>query len=121
LQLYLDGPNDKIHVITLVENFADDEKINIEIAGKNLNIEIGKVLYSSGVATASVLEQNKIPLVKFTITEINEQIIGQIVAFYIGLILLLAAHLKLNPFDQPRVEDGKRICIDILKKLSPVI
>lgn len=111
LQLYLDGPKDKIFYIFYnsknnnqkikINKFSDDEKFlnnktlsNIKNAQKN--------------ALIKVFRENKIPFREFEIKEFNEKTLGELFSFFILETAILGKMLGINPFDQPAVENVKR-------------
>ena len=92
LQIYLDGPKDKFFTFF-------STKIN-----KNIKAEI--VLNAQLNAVKKVFEKKKIPFRHF-IFEKKEDELGAVFTFLVLETILLARLMKLNPFDQPAVEEVK--------------
>jgi len=93
LQLYLDGPKDKFYTFFNLE-FNKDKKIET-------------ILNAQCEATKNIFKENKIPYRYFTLRKNNEEQIGFIFTFFVLETLLLARLMKVNPYDQPAVEQVK--------------
>ena len=92
LQLYLDGPKNKF--FTFFSSKSDNKKIN-------------SVLNAQCEAVKRVLRKKKIPYREFFFKKRNEEELGNIFTFFVIETLLLAKLMKVNPFDQPAVEEIK--------------
>ena len=92
LQLYLDGPKNKF--FTFFSSKSDNKKIN-------------SVLNAQCEAVKRVLRKKKIPYREFFFKKRNEEELGNIFTFFVIETLLLAKLMKVNPFDQPAVEQIK--------------
>ena len=93
LQLYLDGPKDKI--FTFFSSF------------KNKNNKIDSVVNAQCEATKSIFKKNKIPYRQFVFKKKDESELGAIFTFFVLETLLLARLINVNPYDQPAVEQVK--------------
>tara|TARA_B100001996_G_C18643397_1_gene586471 strand:+ start:304 stop:1464 length:1161 start_codon:yes stop_codon:yes gene_type:complete len=93
LQLYLDGPKDKIFYIISAED--------------RLNKKIDKIVKAQRNAFIQVLKKKKIPFRIIHINNFSESTIGELFSFFILEIVLIANLIKVNPFDQPAVEEVK--------------
>lgn len=110
LQLYLDGPKDKFFYI-----FSSDQKlsstINIKtkIFGKNIlhKKKLSAVKYAQREALIKAFKKNKTPFREFKIKEFNEKNLGKLFSHFMVEIILIGKLLKINPFDQPAVEEIK--------------
>jgi glucose-6-phosphate isomerase len=114
LQLFLDGPDDK--VFTLIE--VDERKSSFVIpaagqAGRDLEYLSGstleKLLKSEFKATGSVLTGRGRLNYKISLAEISPYTIGQLIFHYMLMTAYMGELLGVNAFDQPAVEEGKRI------------
>ncbi len=107
LQLYLAGP--KINFYTF---FSVKEKNSPKFNNRNLfdkysilkNKNIYNVLNSQKRATENIFRKKKIPFRSFEIVNRNEETLGELFSFFILETILLGYLLKINPFDQPKVE-----------------
>ena len=93
LQLYLDGPKDKIFYIISAED--------------RLNKKIDKIVKAQRNAFIQVLKKKKIPFRIIHINNFSESTIGELFSFFILEIVLIANLIKVNPFNQPAVEEVK--------------
>ncbi len=109
--LYIDAshPNETRVVLKSEENIEDYEyesKKNILVRN---NIYLGK-------AMENALIKNKIPFRIFYFLKKREQELGTIFTFFVLETILLSRLMKLNPFDQPAVENVKQDTKKILLK-----
>ena len=110
LQLYLDGPKDKLFNIFSFEKNSK-EKINIK-KSNGINIFFNKkklstVKLAQKQALIKALKRNNIPFREFKIKAINEIVLGKLFSIFITETIIIGKLLKINPFDQPAVEQVK--------------
>ena len=119
LQLYVEGPYDKVITFLVVEKYQ--EKINIP----NLYPEMDGVGYLGGhtlnelisaeqMATELTLTKNKRPNCKITLNNINPFTVGQLLYMFEVQTAFTGGLYRINPFDQPGVEEGKQYACGIL-------
>ena len=112
LQLYLDGPKNKL-ITLLVANqmnkgglipvdIATDPEINF-IAGKRM----GDLMAAEQRATATALIKNDCPTRIITIASLDERTMGSLLMHFMLETIITADLLDLNAFNQPAVEQGK--------------
>ena len=110
MQLYLDGPKDKLFYIFSL-NTNKKMKINSNIFGKDFkfaeNKELIKIIQSQKKALTQVLKKKKIPFREFKINNTSEEILGELFSYFILETTLVAKLIGINPFDQPAVEEVK--------------
>lgn len=108
LQLYLEGPRDKLFTTFYVKEI-DSKYCNFEtcqmnsmgyIAGKKLH-DINKANLD---ATATALIKQELPVRKFVLDSLSERSVGALVAHSMIEIIILGHLMSINPFDQPGVE-----------------
>ena len=107
LQLYLDGPKNNFYTF-----FSYREKKSQKLNNKYFidkysilkNKNIYKILESQKKATENVFRRKKIPFRSFEIINRSEETLGELFCFFILETILLGYLLKVNPFDQPKVE-----------------
>lgn len=122
LQLYLDGPKDKMFTLLIQKECENDfPLIQGEISNNNLDFLDGRTLKdvnnSFFEGTAKSLVKNGRPVRKIFIDEINESLIGAMIMNF-TLETLIAAEIQgINAFGQPAVEHGKHISRKILQSL----
>ena len=112
VQLYREGPNNKLFTFLQVENFDDDPLIGpapdcapelAYLAGRKL----GDLLNSEKKATEYALLENKRPCITLLFEQVNEYTIGQFIYLYEVTTSIAGALFGINPYDQPAVELGK--------------
>ena len=118
LQLYLDGPKDKIFYI-----FGRDEKNTTKLYFSNLESQI-KYLNNKSIesiktaqkkALIQSLKNKKIPYREFKVNEINEETIGELFSYFILETSIIGKLININPFNQPAVEEVKIYANKFLK------
>ena len=123
LQLYLDGPRDKMFTVMMLNcaglgpvvepSLADDEALGY-LAGKTM----GDLMDAEQRATAKTLIQNNRPTRIFRLSSLDEKMMGALMMHFM-LETIIAAHLLgVDPFDQPAVEEGKILTRDYLAEVE---
>ena len=110
LQLYLDGPKDKLFYIFSL-NLNKKMKINNNIFGKTFkfveNKELSKVVEAQKNALIKVLRNKNIPFREFKVNKIAEETLGELFSYFILETALIGYLNDVNPFNQPAVEEVK--------------
>ncbi len=121
IQLYREGPNDKLFTFLQVNNFCKDIKIGPApdcapeldyLAGKKLST----LLNNEKKATEYALLQSKRPCLTVIFPEVNEYTVGQFIYLYEVTTSLAGALFNINPYDQPAVELGKEATFALMGK-----
>jgi len=115
LQLWLDGPNDKF--FTLIINQEDDNSplMDVSIADNLPALDylkdhrISDVVHAEAHATAKTLADRGKYLRCIYIDKLDEHTIGALLMHFILETIFTCHLLGVNPFDQPAVEEGKRL------------
>ena len=93
LQLYLDGPKDKIfYIISAKDRF---------------NKKVDKIVKAQRNALIQVLKKKRIPFRFIHINNFSESTIGELFSYFILETILIANLIKVNAFNQPAVEEVK--------------
>ena len=107
MQLYLDGPKTNFYTFFFV-NQKYINKINKDLLLNSHsylgNQNIFDIKKSQFKATQSVFRKNNIPFRTFIINNRSESSLGELFCFFILETILLGHALKINPYDQPKVE-----------------
>lgn len=120
LQLYLEGPKDKV-VIMIKSN----DKINLEIPEVFNNYDSVSYLCSKTFddlfdaefrGTYGALIKESVPTINIEIEQLNLKTLGALFYFFELATAYSGKLYNINPFDQPGVEIGKRIAFSILGK-----
>jgi len=110
LQLYLDGPRDKLFYIFSI-NLDKKMKIKNNLFGKDFkfveNKELSEVVLSQKKALIKVLKKKNIPFREFKIKKISEETLGELFSYFMIETALLGKFIGTDPFDQPAVEEVK--------------
>ena len=110
LQLYLDGPRDKLFYIFSNES-SSKEIVNVKkhtntnhfLNNKSLNT----VKFAQKNALIKAFKKNKIPYREFKIKKSNEEVLGNLFSYFMLETIIIGKLVKINPFDQPAVEQIK--------------
>ena len=110
LQLYLDGPEDKLFYIFSSRD-ASKEKVNFTKTlpkAYYLNKKkLSTIKNAQKNALILSLKKNKIPFREFKIKKVNEEVLGELFAYFILETIIVGKLAGINPFDQPAVEQVK--------------
>ena len=117
LQLYLDGPKDKLFIIfSTEEKMTKKLKINKFLKNKFFlnNKRLDQIKLAQKKAILKTFKKNKISFREFKIKNINEETIGELFSYFILETILVSKLSNIDPFDQPAVEEVKKITKKIL-------
>ncbi len=115
IQLYVDGPDDKLYTILRVDRFRRGVAIGRRapqpaIKGKRMET----VLDAEARGTEEALIAARRPLVRLRIPKITPETVGELLLLQQLQTALCGALYGVNPFDQPGVEAGKNAAHRIL-------
>ncbi len=121
VQLYVEGPSDKVFTFLKVEHFSHDfvipdlhpdrEEVNY-LAGKKLS----ELLNAEALATSIALSQAGRPNATISFPKLNEQHLGEFIMMYMIQTVFTGKLLNINPLDQPGVEAGKNATYALMGK-----
>ena len=110
LQLYLDGPKDKLFYI-FSERPNNKKKLNAKIFGKDYNFlnkkSLSQIKTAQKKAFIKIIKKKKIPFREFTIGDFSEENLGELLSYFILETIIIGKLSNTNPFDQPAVEQVK--------------
>ena len=123
LQLYLDGPKDKFLTIIYFTKKEKIKKLDCTISSnhKYMNLEnrsMDDLFYAEAMATKDSLKKRNIPLRIFELKLKNEETIGSILMHFFLETIYTCYLLKIDPFNQPAVEEGKEIAVKYLRDVK---
>ena len=109
LQLFLDGPQDKFFYL-----FSIKEKNKIKNSSKLFKRSLNKsnsykVVQEQKNAFLTILKNKNIPHLSIEIKKRDEATLGKLFSYFIFETIFLGENLKINPFNQPAVEQVKII------------
>ena len=112
VQLYREGPNDKLFTFLQVQNFSQEVVIGSEPAvapelGYLSGQKMSKLLNSEKLATEYALLHDKRPCLTVLFDEINPYTIGQFIYLFEVTTSITGLLFGIDAYDQPAVELGK--------------
>ena len=117
LQLYLDGPRDKIFYIFSSE-LNNKRKIKSSYLDKDFrylnNTDFGKIKKSQRSALLQIFKKNKIPFREFKVKDFSESTLGELFSYFMLEIAVIGILTKINPYNQPAVEEMKLLTKKLL-------
>ncbi|MFN0262574.1 glucose-6-phosphate isomerase [Tepidamorphus sp. 3E244] len=122
LQLYLDGPNDKLVTFVMVKcagkgarfSQAQADAVGFDAAGRT----VGDFVWSQQRATADTLVKGTRLVRRITLETVDAKAIGALMMHFMLETILAAKLLRVDAFDQPAVEEGKVLAKEYLAKVK---
>ena len=122
MQLFMEGPEDKTLFLIEVEKFKHDFALTNKISGESFQtlskFSLATLMKAEFEGTLAALSENKRHVVHMKIPAVNEETLGQLILFSECLTVLMGRMLKVDPFNQPGVEAGKKYAYAWLKANS---
>jgi glucose-6-phosphate isomerase len=112
LQLYLDGPADKMFTLVTPDHAGSGATIDTDIAGA-LGLDylagrtVGDLMAAEQQATIDALTAQGRPTRVLAVDKVDAATVGALMMHYMLETVIAARLLGVDPFDQPAVEDGK--------------
>ena len=117
LQLYLDGPHDKLFTVLTINRARTgpliplpEDKALAYLKGKTT----GDVMEAEQLATLKTFINHKCPVRHFMLESLTEESFGALLMHMMLEIIFTSELLGVNPFDQPAIEEGKKLAHDYL-------
>lgn len=112
VQLYREGPNDKVFIFLEVEKFAKDVKIPRDAATPQplkylQGASLGKLLNAEKLATEFALVESQRPCMTIRFPKIDAHAVGQFIMLWEAATSIAGGLFGINPYDQPAVQRGK--------------
>ncbi len=121
VQLYREGPNDKVFIFLEVDKFAKTVKVPRQ-AGIPAPLQylpgasFGTLLNSEKLATEHALAASQRPCLTIRFPRVSEATIGQFIMLWEAATTITGQLLNLNPYDQPAVQMGKDFTYALMGK-----
>jgi len=121
VQLYREGPNDKLFIFLEVEKFARDVKIP-RVGGTPAALQylegasLGRLLSAEKRATELALVASQRPCLTIRFPRITEETVGQFIMLWEAATSIMGRLLNINAYDQPAVQLGKDYTYALLGK-----
>ncbi len=112
LQLYLDGPADKMFTFILPDTEGQGPEIETMLADDAAleylqGHRLGDLKAAEARATADILKAKGCPVREFRFPRLDERALGALLMHFVLETLIAADLLGIDPFGQPAVEEGK--------------
>jgi glucose-6-phosphate isomerase len=119
LQLWLEGPEDKIIMFIRVEDYGIDFHIPdvfraTEKIGYLANRSLAELIQAEEESTELVLAQNGRPNITVKLPKIDAYHLGQLFCFFEITTVFTGLLLGINPFNQPGVEESKALTYGLM-------
>ncbi|KAA0258178.1 glucose-6-phosphate isomerase [Deferribacter autotrophicus] len=117
LQLFKEGPDDKVFTFIEVLNHDADKKI-VSVMDEEVDYlkgkSLGELLNYELYATELALKNANRPSVKIVTDIIDEYRLGYLMMLFMYVVPIVGLYFNINPFDQPGVEEGKNYAYGLL-------
>ena len=123
MQLYLDGPRDKLFTLVTLDVQGQGRLIsNALVKEPGLAYlqrrRMGDLLESEQRATAETLVNNGCPVRLFQLAHLDEEVMGGLLMHFMLETIIAAGLLGVDAFDQPAVEEGKVLTRQFLSEMG---
>ena len=119
MQLFMEGPVDKVLMLIEVQKFQADFPLKNSLTGdsfKNLApFRLSDLMRAEFEGTLTALQENGRHVIHLSIPSLQEEYLGQLILFAECLTVMVGELLKVDPFNQPGVEAGKKYAKEWLK------
>lgn len=119
LQLYLDGPKDKLFHLITVKRQGQGQEVRVpkvEELSHLMGKTTGDIMAAQQQATYDTLVAHQRPVRLLALEKLAEKELGALLMHFTLEILFMAQLLGVSPFGQPAVEDGKQRAHDALRR-----
>lgn len=121
LQLWMQGPEDKVVVFIAIEDYGVDIEIpsvfqNMEGLGYLSGHSLAELIKIEQEASEIALTKNKRPSITVKAPKIDAYYLGQLFHFFEISTAMAGLLYNVNPFDQPGVEEGKNLTYGMMGK-----
>ncbi|WP_456375521.1 glucose-6-phosphate isomerase [Methanocaldococcus sp.] len=117
LQLYMDGKKDKVITFITTEKYDLDEEITFEdINDEKISCNLSNIIKFEQMATEISLTQRGVPNVRITLDKVDEFSLGAMMYMYEMQVGFMGELYNIDAYNQPAVEEEKRICWKLIKE-----
>ena len=116
LQLYLDGPRDKLFYIFSSNNKKKKKTLTRKIFKKSFlnNLDLNNLKIAQKNALIETFKVTDIPYRELKINKFDEKTLGELFSYFILETIFIGKLSRINPFNQPAVEQVKVITKKLL-------
>ncbi len=119
MQLFMEGPKDKVMMLIEVEKFHADFNLKNSLKSEAFKIlsafKLSDLMKAEFEGTLAALQENDRHVVHLKISTLQEEYMGQLILFSECLTVMIGELLRVDPFNQPGVEAGKKYANQWLK------
>ncbi len=121
LQLWMEGPQDKVVIFLAVEDYGTDIEIaavfkDVEGLGYLAGHTLAELIKIEQEASEIALSKNGRPSITIRVPRIDAYYLGQLFHFFELVTALTGILIGINPFNQPGVEEGKNLTYGMMGK-----
>lgn len=113
LQLYLSGPKDKLFHMIMLKREGTGDVIEVPKNRPELDFlqgkTLGDVMAAQQRATFETLAENRCPVRLIELDRLTEEHFGALIMHFSLEIMFMSSLFEINPFDQPAVEESKKL------------
>ena len=122
VQLFMEGPFDKLIIIIEVKKFNYDFSLKNSYPYDSLKklapYSLSQLMSAELNGTLKALEHNKRPYLHIAIPILEEKTLASLILYFETLTCLMGEYLNIDPFNQPGVEGGKIFAFEYLQKMT---
>lgn len=123
MQLYLDGPRDKMFTLLTLDvqglgSFISNALVKEPDLAYLQRRRMGDLLEAEQHATAVTLVNNGCPMRQFKMDHLDEEVMGALMMHFMLETIISAGLLGVDAFDQPAVEEGKVLARKFLSEMG---
>ena len=124
LQLYLDGPADKLFTLITAGSSTGGPRIAENLAalagaGYLAGRSLDDVMAAEASSTRDAIAEAGRPMREIHLPVLDEAALGALMMHFMLETVIIALCLNINPFDQPAVERGKELAREYLRRGRP--
>lgn len=114
LQLYLDGPKDKMVTVVAYRSTGVGPRVPAQVGGVGMpdilvGHTVGDLMDAEMRATVDTLNRNGVPTRLWWVPKVDAEAVGSMMVETMLETLLVAHAYGINPYGQPAVEEGKAL------------
>jgi glucose-6-phosphate isomerase len=126
VQLYREGPNDKVFTFLEVEEFeidsvipeSFDEEEAMAYLGRSSEGTLAGLLAAEKRATELALLVSKRPSLTIQFPAVNARTVGEFIYLWESVVPIMGKLLGIDPYDQPAVELGKKLTFHFMGRMG---
>ncbi len=122
VQLFMEGPEDKVLIVLGLEHFNHDFKLTNSINSPAFvrlkDSKLSDLMKAELIGTLEALEAKSRPYIYIQLPQLDAYFLGQLIMFFEMLTGLMGTKMRIDPFNQPGVEAGKINSYAWLSKLK---